>query len=146
MNKKLGLLLFLVLMSSGCSMVSWLNPFSDEGEKVSEAFEPNKYLWQAAHDKLAFMKIASEDKESGTIITDWDKVDANPNEEFKIEAKVLSTELRSDCLQVVVYRRKQVGGSWVDMETNIRLNQEIETAILNQARVLYRKSLEINKD
>lgn len=125
-------------------MMSWINPLSDEGEQVSADFQPNPFLWQAAKDKLSGMTIVSENKESGTIVTGWDAVENHPNQEFKITVKVLATELRSDCVQVDVEKRERKGGQWVDLEQNLRLNQEVETAILKKARALYRKSLELN--
>lgn len=125
-------------------MMSWINPLSDEGEQVSADFQPNPFLWQAAKDKLSGMTIVSEDKESGTMVTGWAAVENHSNQEFKITVKVLATELRSDCVQAVVEKRERKGGQWVDLEQNLRLNQEVETAILKKARALYRKSLELN--
>lgn len=141
-----GLLVVCVLLSGCAKLNSWINPLSDEGEQVSADFQPNPFLWQAAKDKLQFMTIASEDKESGTITTNWSRVDQVAGEEFKVVAKVLSTELRSDCLQVEVSKRRLEGGRWVNLPTNHVLDLEMETAILKQARVLYQNSLATNKN
>lgn len=147
MKKAISGLLAAVVLLGGCARLSsWINPLSDEGEQTSDVFEPNRFLWQAALDKLAFMKIAEQNKEAGTIVTEWSPVEGVKNEEFKIEAKVLSTELRSDCLQAVVYERRWNGTGWQELEPNRVLNQEMETAILNQARILYRNSLAINQN
>lgn len=140
--KKLWILIFaVVLFNSGCA---WMNPFSGDDNGFEKAdFEPNKFLWQAAKDKLEAFKVEKENKESGTMITEWSKVENIQNEEFKIEVKVLCSELRSDCLKAVVYKRVWNGNSWEEQPENIRLNQKIEEAILEQARVLYRESLAI---
>ncbi len=141
--KKVWFLVFaIVIFNGGCA---WMNPFSSDEKAVESAdFEPNKFLWQAAKDKLDFMKIEKENKESGTMVTEWSKVENIQNEEFKIEVKVLCSELRSDCLKAVVYKRFWNGTSWEEQPENIRLNQKVEEAILEQARVLYRESLAIN--
>lgn len=139
MKKQLALLTALLILASGCS---WINPLSDEGEQTADVFEPNRFLWEAAKSRLAFMGIVLEDKESGTIETGWSKVE-NGHEEFRAVAKVLSTELRSDCLQVKIYKRVMADGHWEALPESYELNQEAETAILNRARVLYRESLAI---
>ena len=72
-----------VLLTAGCS---WLNPFSSETPQPT-AFEPNQFMWQAAHDKLAFMPVAEEDKKAGVMTTAWQKSDNADNTEFKIEVK-----------------------------------------------------------
>lgn len=142
MKKLLPVLLAAAFLNGGCA---WLNPFSaSDDSKETVSFVPNKFLWEAARNKLEFMKIEKENKEAGTIVSDWQAVGDIRNEEFKIEVKVLSSELRSDCLKVVVYKRLWNGSAWVEQPENIRLNQKIEESILEKARVLYREALAIN--
>ena len=128
-----------VLLTAGCS---WLNPFSSETPQPT-TFEPNQFMWQAAHDKLAFMPVAEEDKKAGVMTTAWQKSDNADNTEFKIEVKVLSTKLRADGLKVKSWSREKVRGQWVESKTSYEFNQRLENAILNKARVLYRQSLAI---
>lgn len=147
MKKQIAGLLAVMVLLSGCARLSsWINPLSDEGEKVAADFQPNRFLWQAALDKLSFMGIAAQDREAGTIVTDWHQVDGVNGEQFKVEAKILSTELRSDCLQATVYKRRLVNGIWQDLPLNRALNQEMESAILQKARLLYQDSLKINEN
>ena len=140
MKHRLCLIGFLCCLAGGCAWPSWLNPLSDEGEKTAAVFEPNRFLWQAAKEKLAFMGIAKENKEAGTLETQWHETDGN-KEAFKIEAKVLSTQLRSYCLLVTVFKRRLSNGVWDDVEPNLRIDQEVENVILKQAKVLYRRSM-----
>ncbi len=107
---------------------SWVNPLSQKAKNVSESYEPNKFLWQAAKEKLSFASIEKEDKQSGLLIAEW--------EQFRIEVKVLSSVLRADCLQVDVYAKSE--------KTAETLDSKLELAIFNRARVLYRDSLNIN--
>lgn len=141
MKKTMAAVLVVLILTGGCSR---LNPFVKESTETETRFEPNKFLWQAAKDKLSFLKIASEDKERGVMTSNWGRVNNVADEEFKIEVKVLSTSLRSDCLQAIVYKRVWQGNQWVEESANSQLNEEIENAILNQARILYRKSLAIH--
>lgn len=133
--------LAVLILTGGCSL---LNPFVKESTETEARFESNKFLWLAAKDKLSFLKIVSEDKERGVMTSNWGRVNNIADEEFKIEVKVLSTSLRSDCLQATVYKRVWQGNQWVEESANPQLNEEVENAILNQARILYRKSLAIH--
>lgn len=141
MKKTMAAVLAVLILTGGCSR---LNPFVKESTETEARFEPNKFLWQAAKDKLSFLKIVSEDKERGVMTSNWGRVNNIADEEFEIEVKVLSTSLRSDCLQATVYKRVWQGNQWVEESANPQLNEEVENAILNQARILYRKSLAIH--
>lgn len=141
MKKTMAAVLAVLILTGGCSR---LNPFVKESTETEVRFEPNKFLWQAAKDKLSFLKIVSEDKERGVMTSNWGRVNNIADEEFKIEVKVLSTSLRSDCLQATVYKRVWQGNQWGEESANPQLNEEVENAILNQARILYRKSLAIH--
>lgn len=141
MKKTMAAVLAVLILTGGCSL---LNPFVKKSTETEARFEPNKFLWLAAKDKLSFLKIVSEDKERGVMTSNWGRVNNIADEEFKIEVKVLSTSLRSDCLQATVYKRVWQGNQWVEESANPQLNEEVENAILNQARILYRKSLAIH--
>lgn len=149
MRKYMLIALVSVLMLGGCS-ISWLNPFSNdktENQKEEVAkFVPNPFLWQAALDKLSFMPLEKEEIDNGLLETKWSKVRGISNEEFKIKVQVLAWSLRSDCLKVEVKKRLRSGNQWQEAETDSRLAQEIEVAILNQSRILYRKSLANKED
>ena len=137
--------LLLAFLLSGCA---WMNPFNWWGEpevkeEVKTTFEPNKFLWQAAKDKVAFMKEISEDKESGTITTGWTLVEGVSGVEYQLEIKVLSEKLRGDCLVAKVNKRLLNGQEWVAEPDNLKLDRKVEDEILKQARVLYRKSLNL---
>lgn len=149
MKKTICTVLAMLFMVSGCSYVSWLNPWSEDEKPTEELvpqFEPNKFMWQASLDKLAFMKIEKEDKDEGTIITGWYQPGTAKKERLQIKVRVLSSALRADCLKATVYRQILINGKWVDEEADVKLANITERAILDQARVLYKKSLEINEN
>lgn len=148
MKKQICTILGVLVLVSGCSYMpsmpsmSSLNPFSESENK--EAIEEqeqgvNQYLWQASLTKLSFMPLASTDAKGGVIVTDWAGIDNIQNEQFKITVNVLSKNLRSDCLKVVVFKRIREDGAWQNSEPDRRLASEIENAILLEARKLYRR-------
>lgn len=132
-----------VTLLSGCSYFSWMNPFSEteKEEKVYTAPQANPFLWRAALEKLDFMPISSQDANAGLIVTEWTGISGQGSEKFKLEVHVLSNALRSDCLKVVGFERSMENGNWVEEPMNPQMVNAIKKSILEQARVLYRKSL-----
>ena len=141
MKKYFSILVGLLLLAGGCSWSS-INPFDNEKNKIlPEDVGVNHYLWQASLDKLGFMPIEVEDKNSGFIVTGWIKMQKNPNDLYKITVKVLCRELRSDGLQVLVQKRQIKDGKTYDVKPDKALAAGIESQILQQARFLYQKDL-----
>ena len=141
MKKYLSILLGVLLLAGGCSWSS-LNPFAGKEKAISaEDSGVNHYLWQASLDKLGFMPIEVEDKNSGFIVTGWIKMQKSPNDLYKITVKVLCRELRSDGLQVLVQKRQIKDGKTYDVKPDKALAAGIESQILQQARFLYQKDL-----
>ena len=145
MKKYRAFLFAVAFVLNGCSFFSPLNPFDGE-EETATGFQPNDYLWQAALDKTAFMKLAEENRAKGLLVTDWQEMKGVPGEMFKLEIRVSSDKLRADCLQVKVLKKVRRGNEWEPATPDPRLRSLIEREILERSRVLYRKSLEINED
>lgn len=139
MMKKYGILAAVLLLSA-CSSLNPLNWWS-KPEPVQETvrFEPNRFLWQAAGEKLSFMNDV-KDNVDGTMTTGWTAVG---NAEYKVDVQVSSDQLRCDALSARVYKRLRSGQGWIAAEENSELNRKVEDAILNRARVLYRESLNL---
>ncbi|MBE6452419.1 MAG: DUF3576 domain-containing protein [Alphaproteobacteria bacterium] len=134
-------LLFVVCVNVGCAQ---LNPYnwwksSDKEPKQEEQLGPNRFLWEAATDKLSFMNGIVANKESGTIITEWTKIESV---EYKVEVRVLSNRLSSDCLKVEVWERLRKEKN-EKVVKNTTLTKKTEMIIFNKARELYRKSLNL---
>lgn len=145
MKKTILAVLMSVALLSGCSYFSWMNPWGENNEeKVYVTPKANPYLWQAALDKLSFMPLAAKDVARGTIVTGWYGEQGNSQEKFKLEVRVISNELRSDCLKVYGFKKQYENGKWVESPLNRTMIQAIELSILERARVLYQQSLENN--
>lgn len=142
MKKYLVTVLMSVTLLSGCSYFSWMNPWSEPKEEQKiEAPKVNSFLWQAAMDKVNFMPLAETDVKNGVIITSWTGLEGYPDQKFKLEIKVTSTELRADCLKVSGFTRTREGKGWAEAPMSQNMISAIEQSILERSRVLYRRSL-----
>lgn len=145
MKKHLCILLAGMALLSGCSWVSALNPWSSERAEqpvqTEEVSMVNRYLWQASLDKLSSLPLLSTDAKGGVIVSGWYGSAKAPDERFKVVARVLCKELRADGLSVQVFKMVRVNGNWEKSTPDPKVAAEIETAILKQARVLYRKAV-----
>jgi hypothetical protein len=109
----------------------------EPGPQTGRAVSP--ILWQAAHDTLDFVKYASEDPLTGSIVTDWYSPSGNPNLRYRVNVFILARALRSDSLAVTVDRQQRsANGQWAETTIARQVETDIETAILNRARQLKR--------
>jgi hypothetical protein len=104
-------------------------------EKTDEAgIGVNSFLWRASLDTVAFMPLASADPFGGVILTDWYSPPETPGERFKINVFILDKQLRSDGVQVKVFRQVSKGGQWRDADVGTDMGRQLEDAILTRAR------------
>ena len=68
------------------------------------------------------------------ILTDWYAPEASPNERFKLNVFILDRQLRSDGIQVKVFRQERSGSSWRDASVSDDTARKLEDAILTRAR------------
>lgn len=94
----------------------------------------NSYLWRASLDTVSFMPLASADPFGGVILTDWYSPPETPNERLKLNVFILDRQLRTDGIQVKVFRQVRSGGEWRDAEVAEDTARKLEDAILTRAR------------
>lgn len=94
----------------------------------------NSYLWRASLDTVSFMPLASADPFGGVILTDWYSPPESSNERFKLNVFILDRQLRSDGIQVKVFRQVKSGSSWRDSDVSGETARQLEDAILTRAR------------
>lgn len=96
----------------------------------------NTYLWRASLDTVSFMPLASADPFGGVILTDWYSPEDTPHERLKLNVFIMGRELRSDAVQVKVFRqaRKGKGGEWKDSNVAPETARQLEDTILTRAR------------
>lgn len=106
----------------------------------------NSYLWRASLDTVSFMPLASADPFGGVILTDWYSPEEAPNERLKLNVFILDRELRSDGVQVKVFRqvRKGKGNEWRDSDVAPETARQLEDTILTRARQI--RVADMNKE
>ena len=103
-------------------------------------FASSNALWRATLEKLDFIPLANVDYAGGVIITDW-YGDTNSNEEIKVAVRFLTNEIRSDAIDVIIYKKKcikinQCQTSKVENNTN----NTIKASILKRAAAISREA------
>ena len=117
--------------------------FGDEEETATGGIGVNAFLWRATLDTISFMPLLSADPFGGVIITDWYAPPETPDERFKMTVYILGRALRSDGVQVSVFRQQRGDdGLWEDRSTNPGTAVSLEDKILDRARQLRTAALQ----
>lgn len=106
---------------------------SDDGDG-STGIGVNTYLWRASLDTVSFMPLASADPFGGVIITEWYSPPETPDERFKLNVFILDKHLRSDGIEVKVFRQVRKSAQWRDAAVAEKTATQLEDAILTRAR------------
>lgn len=96
----------------------------------------NAYLWQATLETLDFMPMLQADAQTGVVITDWHVNPSTPDERAKVTVYITDKTLRADALKVSVFKQRLRNGEWVDNPDTLSAEQQIEEAIMVQARTI----------
>ena len=103
----------------------------------------NAFLWRATLDTISFMPLLSADPFGGVIITDWYAPPETPDERFKMTVYILTRALRSDGVQVTVFRQERGDdGAWEDRATSPDTAISLEDKILDRARQIRTASIQ----
>ena len=90
-------------------------------------------LWRASLDIIDFMPLLSVDYGGGIIITDW-YGEENENDTIKITIQFLSNEVRSDALNIKVFKKNCTSLSNCKViQSKSDISQELRVAILKRA-------------
>jgi len=108
-------------------------------------FASSNVLWRATLEKLDFIPLANVDYAGGVIITDWyGNIDSD--EEIKVAVRFLTNEIRSDALNITIYKRKCIStNSCQTSKIENNTGNEIKASILKRAAILS-KEAESKKD
>ena len=124
-----------------------INIFGGDKNKVGGVFEfaSSNELWRASLDIIDFMPLLSVDYGGGIIITDW-YGEENENDAIKITIQFLSNEVRSDALNIKVFKKKCANLSNCKViQSQSDINQELRVAILKRAAQYKSDDIEKNR-
>jgi hypothetical protein len=98
-------------------------------------FGSSNVLWRASLKTLDFIPLATLDYSGGIIITDWYSDEKSNKEQIKIQIRFVSTELRSESIQVTSYKKICASNNvCTNAKGNESFNREIKDLIVNNAR------------
>ena len=110
-------------------------------------FASSNELWRASLDVIGFMPLSSVNYSGGIIITDWYFDEKNPNESIKISIRFLTNEVRSDALDIKVFKKiclDNLMNCKISQKQNY-LNNEIKKEILKKATIYKDQKVQENK-
>ena len=108
-------------------------------------FASSNPLWKAALDIIDFMPLSSVNYSGGIIISDWYSNDENNNESVKISIRFLTNEIRSDALDVKVFKKIcKVNSGCKITESSEELIKELKRKILRTAKIYEAKKKDKN--
>ena len=107
-----------------------------KGKSTNFEFASSNELWRASLDVIDFMPLASVNYSGGIIITDWYSNTDNGNESVKISIRFLTNEIRSDALDIKVFKKIcKVNNNCKTSESSGELIKEIKKKILKTAKL-----------
>ena len=119
--------------------------FGNNGKQGKFEFANANPLWRASLDILDFMPLLSVDYGGGIIITDW-YGEENENDAIKITIQFLSNEVRSDALNIKVFKKKCTSlTNCKVIQSQSDIDQELRVAILKRAAQYKTDDIKKNK-
>ena len=107
-----------------------------KGSSTNFEFASSNELWRASLDVIDFMPLSSVNYSGGIIISDWYSNDQNSNESVKISIRFLTNEIRSDALDVKVFKKVcKINYNCKITESSGELNMELKKKILKTAKI-----------
>lgn len=106
----------------------------------------NSFLWRASLDTVSFLPISSADPFGGVILTDWYTPAESPAERFKVNVFILDRQLRSDGVQVKLFRQVLDNGQWVDTKPSEETAHKLEDTILTRARQMRVAQMQVKEE
>jgi len=107
-----------------------------KGKSTNFEFASSNELWRASLDVIDFMPLASVNYSGGIIITDWYYNTDDSNESVKISIRFLTNEIRSDALDIKVFKKIcKVNNNCKTSESSGELIKELKKKILSTAKL-----------
>ena len=93
------------------------------------------------------MPLLTADYGGGIIITDWFNNTNNENQSIKISIQFLSNEIRSDALDIKVFKKNcEINKNCKIVNSESKLNNELKLAILKKAAIFKKENIVRTKE
>ena len=110
-------------------------------------FASSNALWRASLDTISFMPLLTVDYGGGIIVTDWFNSTNDANQSIKISIQFLSNEIRSDALDIKVFKKKcEINKNCKIVSSEGKLNNELKLAILKKAAIFEKENITTTKE
>ena len=110
-------------------------------------FASSNALWRASLDTINFMPLLTADYGGGIIVTDWYNSTNDENQSIKISIQFLSNEIRSDALDIKVFKKNcEIDKNCKIVNSKGKLNNELKLAILKKAAILEKEKVVKTKE
>ena len=106
------------------------------GGATTFEFASSNELWRATLDTIDFMPLTTANYSGGIIVTDWYSDNQNLNENIKITIRFLTNEIRSDALDIKIFKKIcKVNNNCKISESSGELIKELKKKILKTAKI-----------
>ena len=110
-------------------------------------FASSNALWRASLDTISFMPLLTADYGGGIIVTDWFNNTNNENQSIKISIQFLSNEIRSDALDIKVFKKNcEIDKNCKIVNSEGKLNNELKLVILKKAAIFEKENVVKTKE
>ena len=117
----------------------------NKGGSTNYQFASSNELWRASLDVIDFMPLSSVNYSGGIIVTDWYSNNEDGNESVKISIRFLTNEIRSDALNIKVFKKVcKVNNNCKISESSGELIKELKKKILKTAKIYEAKKKDKN--
>ena len=109
----------------------------DKSKGTNYEFASSHELWRASLDAIDFMPLVSVNYSGGLIITDWYSGGQNSNENIKISIRFLTNEIRSDALDIKIFKKNctEINKCTITLQDNSEITKELKKKILKTAKI-----------
>jgi hypothetical protein len=106
------------------------------GRSTTYEFASSNELWRASLDTIDFIPLSSVNYSGGIIVTDWYANNENNNESIKISIRFLTNEIRSDALDIKIFKKICKSNYNCKIEDgSVELIKELKRKILQAAKI-----------
>ena len=110
-------------------------------------FASSNALWRASLDTISFMPLLTADYGGGIIVTDWYNSTNDENQSIKISIQFLSNEIRSDALDIKVFKKNcEIDKNCKIVNSEGKLNNELKLVILKKAAIFEKENVVKTKE